>query len=180
MTTHFSLFTRPCLKRPLPLLFYDPISSTSPFLTSLLPPWPLLCHASCQARSHLRVLQRLFPLSDMLFLQIPALFTLFPPSALCSSTTFSVRPLCPYFQFNNILSGISLPVLFYFLCNHRHVTYYLLHLFILFFICSSSFMHWRRTWQPTPVFLLGESQEWRSLVGCRLWGRTESDTTEVT
>ena len=136
MTTHFSLFTRPCLKRPLPLLFYDPISSTSPFLTSLLPPWPLLCHASCQARSHLRVLQRLFPLSDMLFLQIPALFTLFPPSALCSSTTFSVRPLCPYFQFNNILSGISLPVLFYFLCNHRHVTYYLLHLFILFFICS--------------------------------------------
>ena len=29
-------------------------------------------------------------------------------------------------------------------------------------------------------FLLGESQEWGSLVGCRLWGRTESDTTEAT
>ena len=42
------------------------------------------------------------------------------------------------------------------------------------------FMHWRRKWQPTPVFLPGESQGWRSLVGCRLWGRTESDTTEVT
>ena len=43
-----------------------------------------------------------------------------------------------------------------------------------------TFMHWRRKWQPTPVFLPGESQ-WRgSLVGCRLWGRTESDTTEVT
>ena len=38
---------------------------------------------------------------------------------------------------------------------------------------------WRRKWQPTPVFLPGESQGWRSLVGCRLWGRTESDTTEV-
>ena len=33
-------------------------------------------------------------------------------------------------------------------------------------------------WQPTPVFLLGESQGWGSLVGCRLWGRTESDTAE--
>ena len=33
---------------------------------------------------------------------------------------------------------------------------------------------------PTPVFLLGESQGWGSLVGCRLWGRTELDTTEVT
>ena len=36
-----------------------------------------------------------------------------------------------------------------------------------------SFMHWRRKWQPTPVFLPGESQGWQSLVGCRLWGRTE-------
>ena len=34
--------------------------------------------------------------------------------------------------------------------------------------------------QPTPVFLPGESQGRGSLVGCRLWGRTESDTTEVT
>ena len=34
-----------------------------------------------------------------------------------------------------------------------------------------TFMHWRRRWQPTPVFLPGESQG---------WGRTESDTTEVT
>ena len=43
-----------------------------------------------------------------------------------------------------------------------------------------TFMHWRREWQPTPVFLPGEPQGQRSLVGCRLWGRTESDTTEVT
>ena len=39
---------------------------------------------------------------------------------------------------------------------------------------------WRRKWQPTLVFLPGESHGQRSLVGCSLWGRTESDTTEVT
>ena len=43
-----------------------------------------------------------------------------------------------------------------------------------------SFMHWRRKWHPTPVFLPGESQGRGSLVGCRLWGPTESDTTEAT
>ena len=43
-----------------------------------------------------------------------------------------------------------------------------------------SFMRWRRKWQPTPVFLPGESQGWGSLVGCHLWGRTELDMTEVT
>ena len=43
-----------------------------------------------------------------------------------------------------------------------------------------SFMHWRRKWQPTLVFLPGESQGQRSLVGCRLWGHTELDTTEAT
>ena len=41
-------------------------------------------------------------------------------------------------------------------------------------------MHWRRKWQPTPVFLSGESQGRENLVGWRLWGRTESDTTEAT
>ena len=35
-------------------------------------------------------------------------------------------------------------------------------------------------WQPTPVFLPGESQRWPSLVGCCLWVRTESETTEAT
>ena len=43
-----------------------------------------------------------------------------------------------------------------------------------------TFTQWRRKWQPTPVFLPGESQEWQSLVGCCLLGRTESDTTEAT
>ena len=41
-----------------------------------------------------------------------------------------------------------------------------------------TFLHWRRKWQPTPVFLPGESQGPGSLVGCCLWGCTESDTTE--
>ena len=41
-----------------------------------------------------------------------------------------------------------------------------------------TFMHWRRKWQATPVFLPGESQGRGSMVGCHLWGRTESDTTE--
>ena len=43
-----------------------------------------------------------------------------------------------------------------------------------------TFMHWRRKWQPTPVFLPGESQGRGSLVGCHLWGLPESDMTEVT
>ena len=43
-----------------------------------------------------------------------------------------------------------------------------------------TFMHWRRKWQPTRVFLPREPQGWGSLVGCHLWGHTESDTTEVT
>ena len=41
-------------------------------------------------------------------------------------------------------------------------------------------MHWRRKWQPTPVFLPGESQGQRSLVGCRLWGhRVEHDWSDL-
>ena len=43
-----------------------------------------------------------------------------------------------------------------------------------------TFMHWRRKWQPTSVLLPGESQGRGSLAGCRLRGRTESDTTEAT
>ena len=43
-----------------------------------------------------------------------------------------------------------------------------------------TFTHRRRKWQPTPVFLPGESRGWGSLVGCCLWGCTEMDMTEVT
>ena len=48
------------------------------------------------------------------------------------------------------------------------------------FTFTFPFMHWRRKWQPTPVFLPGESQGRGSLVGSRLWGHTESYTTGVT
>ena len=43
-----------------------------------------------------------------------------------------------------------------------------------------NFMHWRGKWQPTPVFLPEASQGRGNLVRDHLWGRTESDTTEVT
>ena len=43
-----------------------------------------------------------------------------------------------------------------------------------------TFMHWSRKWQTTPVFLPGESHGQKSLVGCCLWSRTESGTTEAT
>ena len=36
---------------------------------------------------------------------------------------------------------------------------------------------WRRKWQPTPVFLPGESQRQKSLAGYSPWGGKESDTT---
>ena len=49
-----------------------------------------------------------------------------------------------------------------------------------FHFSLSTLLHWRRKWQPSPVFLPGESQGRGSLVGCLLWGHTESDMTEVT
>ena len=52
--------------------------------------------------------------------------------------------------------------------------------FTVLFDFDSISVSWRRKWQPTPVFLPGESRGRGSLVGCRLWGHTESDTTEVT
>ena len=39
-------------------------------------------------------------------------------------------------------------------------------------------LQWRRQWHPTPVLLPGKSHGQRSLEGCSLWGREESDTTE--
>src|SRR5574341_2046552 len=45
-------------------------------------------------------------------------------------------------------------------------------------VCSSD-LHWRRKWQPAPVFLPGESQGRGSLVGCRLWGHTRSEERRV-
>ena len=54
-------------------------------------------------------------------------------------------------------------------------------LLIMSWLQKGKIVHlWRRKWQPTPVFLPGESQGRGSLVGCRPWGCTESDTTEAT
>ena len=48
-----------------------------------------------------------------------------------------------------------------------------------------TFLQWqhltrRRQWHPTPMLLPRESHGRKSLVGCRLWGRIELDTTEAT
>ena len=47
-------------------------------------------------------------------------------------------------------------------------------------VFTFTFMHWRRKWQPIPVFLPGESQGLGSLVGCSPWGHIEADMTEAT
>ena len=51
---------------------------------------------------------------------------------------------------------------------------------LLIYFMYGSVSVWRMQWQPTPVFLPGKSHGRRSLVGCCLWCREESDTTEVT
>ena len=62
--------------------------------------------------------------------------------------------------------------------NHENV-----HLTGIWVICfklmeSKVSLFWRRKWQPTPVFLPGESHRQRSLVGCSPWGRKESGMTK--
>ena len=60
----------------------------------------------------------------------------------------------------------------------QHIVVVFSQVYVYMSLSLFTFMHWRRKWHPTPVFLPGESQGRGSLVGCRLWGRTESDTTE--
>ena len=69
--------------------------------------------------------------------------------------------------------------------NKLHISDFAICVFSLCFLCILWYIHKyikSNNWVliPTPVFLPGESQEWGSLLGCRLWDRTESDTTEVT
>ena len=45
-------------------------------------------------------------------------------------------------------------------------------------LSSDTPTHWRRKWQPTPVFLPGESHALRNLTGYNPWGHKESDTTD--
>ena len=44
----------------------------------------------------------------------------------------------------------------------------------------SGLIPWRKAWQSTPVFLLGESHGLRSLAGYSPWGHKETDMTEAT
>ena len=58
-----------------------------------------------------------------------------------------------------------------------HLTDFIIYITLMLY---ASVLYSRRKWQPTPVFLPGESQGRGSLVGCRLWGRTELAMTEAT
>ena len=55
-----------------------------------------------------------------------------------------------------------------------------LYFFWVLSLCNPLLFCQRRQWHPTPALLPGKSHGRRSLVGCRLWGYTESDTTEAT
>ena len=50
--------------------------------------------------------------------------------------------------------------------------------FLVLSLGFSMYSIWKRQWHPTPVLLPGKSHGWRSLVGCRPWGREELETTE--
>ena len=65
------------------------------------------------------------------------------------------------------------------LCLSHRVQKTVLYMSVSFAVSYTGFIR-RRQWQPTPVFSPRESRGRQSLVGCRLWGRTELDTTEAT
>ena len=99
------------------------------------------------------------------------------------------RGLRPHFDTLNGLTlfhddllsaGCSLIMLnIYLSWPHSFIACYRLYI-MLMYIMYFLYPLWRRQWQPTPVLLPGKSHGWRSLVGCRLWGCTESATTEAT
>ena len=97
------------------------------------------------------------------------------------SVNVSFLPLKKHFLFLFFIYLVYLFIYFFF-----YFFFFLMKQFFWGPFCTTTslslftFMHWRRKWQPTPVFLPGESQGWGSLVGCRLWGCTESDTIEAT
>ena len=102
---------------------------------------------------------------------------------LCLCFCFVNKIICTLFSFRFNMHALIYGILF--------LTYFGLYAIsrsihvsatgtVFSFFWLSSIPLWRRKWQPTPVFLPGESQGWRSLVGCHPWGHIESDTTEVT
>ena len=86
---------------------------------------------------------------------------------------YSIPPLSPLRE-HNVHTNLAIP--------SEGVTSFVLTMFpstLLELYRGNHLSLQRRKWQPTPVFLPRESQGWGSLVGSRLWGRTESDTTEA-
>ena len=59
--------------------------------------------------------------------------------------------------------------------QQRYGTCFCIHSFSLYLLIGAFNPF---TWQPTPVFLPGKSQGWRSLVGYSPWGHKESDMTK--
>ena len=78
---------------------------------------------------------------------------------------------------DEVFSVLKLVVFLNILCRTDFIYYYY---FFSHCFSQQKGKFRRRKWQLTPVFLPEESQGWGSLVGCRLWGRTESATTEAT
>ena len=130
-------------------------------------------------------------------------YFLFRAGEIFSYILFKKNLSCPFFFYSSETPIIRILVHLIFSQRSLRLSPVLFILFTLFcssevistilssssLICSSasdilllilSRLFWRRKWQPTPVFLPGESHGRRSLVGCSPWGRTESDTTEAT
>ena len=108
-------------------------------------------------------LARFLPLPFLILIFFSFLFS-FTPSLPPSFLQFLLPSILPSFSLSPSLSP---PLILNGFPQHRFWSY-------LVFYC------WRRQWQPTAVLLPGESQGGGSLVGCRLLGPTESDTTEAT
>ena len=136
------------------------VYTCSPSWIPLSPPSPYHPSGSSQCTSPKHPVSCIEPglaihfIYDIIHVSMP-FSQVIPPS---SSPTESKR----LFSFAVSHTGLSLPS------------------FWIPYICVSILYWWRRQWHPTPVLLPGESQGWGSLVGCHLWDRTESDTTEAT
>ena len=123
-------------------------------------------------------------LSDLMFSNMT-----FVPFCLYSPSGISIMQMLVHLMLSQRslkLSSFLFIPFFFFLFNFSDVYFYLqlVDLFLLCYLLYCWFLivcfKWRRKWQPTPVFLPGESHGQRSLVGCCPWGRTESEMTEAT
>ena len=98
------------------------------------------------------------------WLQSPSAVILEPPKIKSATVSTVSSSIC------HEVAGLNAMILVFWILSFKPT----------FSLSSFTFMHWRRKWKPTPVFLPGESQGRGTLVGCCLRGRTESDTTDTT